>query len=124
MPIYKYSYVFLAFPIYKLLYNKVWKFSEFLNLIVKITMLSMLIRTSISLVQKFTGIVLFPTLAMEYATEGWIRNGYARTIMITASISFILTLVLGHHNLFVALFGWRIYFFHFPSLLLSKIFIH
>ena len=66
MPIYKYSYVFLAFPIYKLLYNKVWKFSEFLNLIVKITMLSMLIRTSISLVQKFTGIVLFPTLAMGY----------------------------------------------------------
>lgn len=45
--------------------------------------------------------------------KGWIRNGYARTIMITASISFILTLVLGHHNLFVALFGWRIYFFHF-----------
>lgn len=78
MPIYKYSYVFLAFPIYKLLYNKVWKFSEFLNLIVKITMLSMLIRTSISLVQKFTGIVLFPTLAMEYATEGWIRNGWLR----------------------------------------------
>lgn len=41
-------------------------------------MLSMLIRTSISLVQKFTGIVLFPTLAMEYATEGWIRNGWLR----------------------------------------------
>lgn len=48
--------------------------------------------------------------------KGWIRNGYARTIMITASISFILTLVLGHHNLFVALFGWRIYFFHFPMI--------
>lgn len=41
-------------------------------------MLSMLIRTSISLVQKFTGIVLFPTLAMEYAAEGWIRNGWLR----------------------------------------------
>lgn len=48
--------------------------------------------------------------------KGWIKSGYAITMMVIASISFILTLVIGHHNLFVALFGWRIYFFHFPMI--------
>lgn len=48
--------------------------------------------------------------------KGWIKSGYAKTMMVVASISFILTLVIGHHNLFVALFGWRIYFFHFPMI--------
>ena len=37
-------------------------------------------------------------------------------MMVIASISFFLALVIGHHNLFVALFGWRIYFFHFPMI--------
>lgn len=46
--------------------------------------------------------------------KGWIKSGYAKTMMVVASISFILTLAVGHHHLFVALFGWRIYFFHFP----------
>lgn len=48
--------------------------------------------------------------------KGWIKSGYAKTMMVVASISFILTLAIGHHNLFVALFGWRIYFFHFPMI--------
>lgn len=48
--------------------------------------------------------------------KGWIKSGYAKMMMVVASISFILTLALGHHNLFVALFGWRIYFFHFPMI--------
>lgn len=48
--------------------------------------------------------------------KGWIKSGYAKTMMSVASISFILTLIVGHHNLFVALFGWRIYFFHFPMI--------
>lgn len=48
--------------------------------------------------------------------KGWIKNGYAITMMVIASISFILTLIIGHHNLYVALFGWRIYFFHFPMI--------
>lgn len=48
--------------------------------------------------------------------KGWIKSGYAKTMMVVASISFILTLAVGHHNLFVALFGWRIYFFHFPMI--------
>lgn len=42
--------------------------------------------------------------------KGWIKSGYAKAMMVVASISFILTLAVGHHNLFVALFGWRIYF--------------
>lgn len=48
--------------------------------------------------------------------KGWIKSGYAKTMMVAASISFILTLTVGHHNPFVALFGWRIYFFHFPMI--------
>lgn len=48
--------------------------------------------------------------------KGWIKSGYAKTMMVVASISFFLAIVVGHHNLFVALFGWRIYFFHFPMI--------
>ena len=48
--------------------------------------------------------------------KGWIKSGYAKMMMVVASISFLLTLIVGHHNLFVALFGWRIYFFHFPMI--------
>lgn len=48
--------------------------------------------------------------------KGWIKSGYAKTMMVVTSISFILTLAIGHHHLFVALFGWRIYFFHFPMI--------
>ena len=52
--------------------------------------------------------------------KGWIKNGYAITMMVIASISFILTLIIGHHNLYVALFGWRIYFFHFPMIFYAQ----
>lgn len=48
--------------------------------------------------------------------KGWINSGYAKAMMVVASISFLMTMALGHHNLFVALFGWRIYFFHFPMI--------
>lgn len=48
--------------------------------------------------------------------NGWIKSGYAKAMMVVSSISFIMTLAGGHHNLFVALFGWRIYFFHFPMI--------
>ncbi len=46
--------------------------------------------------------------------KGWIKSGYAKTMMVVASISFFMAMAVGHHNLFVALFGWRIYFFYFP----------
>lgn len=48
--------------------------------------------------------------------KGWLKSGYAKAMMIVSSISFLLTLAVGHHNLSVALFGWRIYFFHFPMI--------
>jgi hypothetical protein len=46
--------------------------------------------------------------------KGWLKNGYVITMMIAGTISFLLTLLLGHQNLPAALFGWRIYFFYFP----------
>lgn len=78
MPVYKYSYIFLAFPIYQLLSSRIWKFEKFLNLIVNVTILSIIIRTIISVTQKFTGVIIFSEIATEYAAEGWIRNGWLR----------------------------------------------
>lgn len=48
--------------------------------------------------------------------RGWIRSGYAKTIMAVSTISLVFTMAVGHHNLIVGLFGWRIYFFHFPMI--------
>lgn len=48
--------------------------------------------------------------------KGWIKSGYAIAMMLVASLSFVLTMLIGHQNLSVALFGWRIYFFHFPMI--------
>lgn len=48
--------------------------------------------------------------------RGWIRSGYAKTMMVVATISLIFSMAVGHHNLIVGLFGWRIYFFHFPMI--------
>lgn len=48
--------------------------------------------------------------------RGWIKSNYAKVMMVVASLSFVLTMLIGHQNLFVALFGWRIYFFHFPMI--------
>ena len=48
--------------------------------------------------------------------RGWLNNGYAKGMMLAATVSFVLTLLVGHHNVAVALFGWRIYFFHFPMI--------
>lgn len=48
--------------------------------------------------------------------RGWIKSGYITVMMVVSTISMLMTLAVGHHNLFVALFGWRIYFFHFPMI--------
>ena len=45
--------------------------------------------------------------------RGWLKSCYVTTMMIVSTICFLLTLIIGHHNLIVACFGWRIYFFHF-----------
>lgn len=47
-------------------------------------------------------------------SKGWLRNGYVVTIMIVSTLSLMLSLAVGHGNLFVGFFGWRIYFFHIP----------
>lgn len=47
---------------------------------------------------------------------GWIKSGYAKTMMTVSTISLIVTMAVGHQNLIVALYGWRIYFFHFPMI--------
>lgn len=49
-------------------------------------------------------------------SKGWLKNDYVKTMMIVSTISFVLTLMVGHQNLAVAFFGWRIYFFHFPAM--------
>lgn len=46
----------------------------------------------------------------------WIKSNYAIGMMFVASISFLMTMATGHQDLFVAIFGWRIYFFHFPMI--------
>lgn len=43
----------------------------------------------------------------------WLDFIYVKVMMIACTISLFFSLLLGHHNLFVGLFGWRIYFFHF-----------
>lgn len=48
--------------------------------------------------------------------KGWLGNGYVRVMGFVSTLSLILSLVVGHQNLFVGLFGWRIYFFHFPMI--------
>ena len=53
-------------------------------------------------------------LMFEGFRHRWLTSGYVKVMLLAASVSFLLTLVAGHHNVWVALYGWRIYFFHFP----------
>jgi len=46
--------------------------------------------------------------------KGWLNNGYVIVMMIVITLSLVTTLLFGHQNLTVALYGWRFYFFHFP----------
>lgn len=53
--------------------------------------------------------------------EGWLRNNiYVHIFMFIGTLSFILSLLFGHHNVLVGLFGWRIYFFHFPFIVVAS----
>ena len=53
-------------------------------------------------------------LVYEGFRHRWLDSNYVKVMMTVASVSALATLLLGHHNLFVSLYGWRIYFFHFP----------
>lgn len=46
--------------------------------------------------------------------RGWFKSGFVKAMMWASTISLLLSLAVGHQSLFVGLFGWRIYFFHFP----------
>lgn len=53
-------------------------------------------------------------LVLVGINKGWIHNVFAVSMMVIATISLFFTLITGHQNILVGLFGWRIYFFYFP----------
>ena len=52
--------------------------------------------------------------------KGWITNWYAKILMFISSICLLLTLFVGHQNLLIGLYGWHIYFFHFPFIAIAS----
>lgn len=48
--------------------------------------------------------------------RGWLEIPYVKAMAFVSIFSFVMSLLFGHHNLWIALFGWRIYFFHFPMI--------
>jgi len=46
--------------------------------------------------------------------RGWLSNIYVRAIVTISSISFLMTMLVGHQNILTGLYGWRIYLFHVP----------
>lgn len=49
---------------------------------------------------------------------------YVKVMMIICTVSFAFSLLFGHHNILVGLFGWRIYFFHFPMIFIIGQFLN
>lgn len=45
--------------------------------------------------------------------------GEAKGLMIVGTICLFTTLIFGHHNVLIALYGWHIYFFHFPFIVIA-----
>ena len=46
--------------------------------------------------------------------KGWIKSPVAIAFMVIGVVSFITTMIFGHQNLFIALYGLRIWLFHMP----------
>lgn len=57
-------------------------------------------------------IVIF--LMLRAIQAGLVTSVLARTMMFVSTISLIMTLCVGHHDVMIGFYGWRIYFFHFP----------
>lgn len=51
--------------------------------------------------------------------RGWIKNPYVKGLMVMSTICFFTALLFGHHNLFIAAFGWHNYFLHFPFIVIA-----
>lgn len=49
-------------------------------------------------------------------SRGWLKSNYIIVMFIVSTLSLLISLVLGHQNLMVGLFGWRIYTIHFPTM--------
>lgn len=49
-------------------------------------------------------------------SRGWLKSNYIIVMFIVSILSLLISLVLGHQNLMVGLFGWRIYTIHFPTM--------
>lgn len=73
-----YSYILLAIPLYRILALKRWKLDDFLKLLVFLCAGSYIIRGTISLCFVSTGVNICPAIALEGASENWIRNGILR----------------------------------------------
>lgn len=54
--------------------------------------------------------------------KNWLNNTYVNIMCFVSSVSLLMAMIVGHHNLFVGFFVWRIYFFHFPMMfIMAKI---
>lgn len=73
-----YLYFFLALPIYKILRLERIEFRKFLEVLSFLCAGSYVIRGAISLYYVATGVDIFPAIALEGASVGWIRNGVLR----------------------------------------------
>lgn len=51
--------------------------------------------------------------------HNWIDNPYAKGLMVLSIICFFTALLFGHHNLYIAIFGWHNYFLHFPFIVIA-----
>lgn len=73
-----YMYFFLAIPIYRVLRNDDAYFEKLLKTMVILCAGSYIIRAAISLIYVYTGTDILPSIALEGASIGWIRNGILR----------------------------------------------
>lgn len=53
-------------------------------------------------------------LVIVGVNRGWLKNNFVIAIAIISSLSFLLSISVGHQNLGTAFYGWRIYLFHIP----------
>ena len=84
-------------------------------------MISMVIRFGVSFIQKLTGVTVVPTLALEYATENWMRNGWLRINPPALSLIIVPILV---YMIYENKQKRRRYFFCLGVVLFYSMFIH
>lgn len=63
-------------------------------------------------------IVLY--LFFIFLKENVIKTPEVKALMIIGTICWLTALVFGHQNLFIATYGWHIYFLHFPFILIAS----